>query len=124
MNSSQIDDMRSVERTMPTHSRSIIKHNKKKSIRSHVERVLKSGFLSNEDSLLLQNTLELMKILSKMKKFVFLCNSLKFIHDVYIIKTSGFLVFKIKLTLRGEIGKTCLIVKMKTLASIFLNYIF
>lgn len=67
MHSSQIDDLRSLERTMPTHFKSIMKRNKKKSIRSHVERVLKSGILSNEDSLLLQNTLELMKILSKLK---------------------------------------------------------
>ncbi|VVC29075.1 Rho GTPase-activating protein domain,Rho GTPase activation protein [Cinara cedri] len=65
--SSQIDDLRSIERTMPTHSRSSMKRTKKKSIRSHVERVLKSEFLSNQDSLLLQNTLELMKILSKIK---------------------------------------------------------
>lgn len=64
---SQIDDMRSIERTMLTHSSSPMKRIKKKSIKSHVENVLKSGFLSNEDSLLLQDTLELMKILSKIK---------------------------------------------------------
>lgn len=80
MQSSQIDDVRSIERTMLTHSRSIIKRNKKKSIRSHLEKVLKSGFLSNEDSLLLQNTLELMKILSKMKRFVFSYNSLNYLY--------------------------------------------
>lgn len=62
--------MRSIERTMHTHPRSSIKRNKKKSIRSHVEMIFKSGFLSDEDNLLLQNTLELMKILSKIKKFV------------------------------------------------------
>lgn len=55
---------------MEIHSRSTIKRTKNKSIKSHVERVLKSGFLSNEESLLLKNTLELMKILSKIKKFV------------------------------------------------------
>lgn len=62
--------MRSIERTMHTHPRSLLKRNKKKSIRSHVEMIFKSGFLSNEDNLLLQNTLELMKILSKIKRFV------------------------------------------------------
>ncbi|XP_022167812.1 uncharacterized protein LOC111031968 isoform X2 [Myzus persicae] len=65
--SSQIDDMRSVERTMQIHSRTTMKQTKTKSIKNHVERVLKSGFLSNEESLLLKNTLELMKILSKIK---------------------------------------------------------
>ncbi|XP_026822010.1 putative uncharacterized protein DDB_G0282133 isoform X2 [Rhopalosiphum maidis] len=65
--SSQIDDMRSIERTMQIHSRSTIKRTKNKSIKGHVERILKSGFLSNEESLLLKNTLELMKILSKIK---------------------------------------------------------
>ncbi|XP_025408491.1 uncharacterized protein LOC112682182, partial [Sipha flava] len=65
--SPQIDEMRSIERTMQTHSRSVMKRIKKKPIRSHVERILRSGFLSNEDSLLLKNTLELMKILSKIK---------------------------------------------------------
>lgn len=69
MFNSQIDDMRSIERTMPTHSRSPVKRNKKKSIKNHVDRVLKSDFLSNQDSLLLKNTLELMKILSKIKRF-------------------------------------------------------
>lgn len=90
MHSSQIDDLRSVERTMPTHSRSIIKRNKKMSIRSHVERVLKSGILSNEDSLLLQNTLELMKILSKLKRFVFPCNSPEIVHSVMVKITCWF----------------------------------
>lgn len=65
--SSQIDDMRSIERTMQIHPRSTRKQTKNKSIKSHVEKVLKSGFLSNEESLLLKNTLELMKILSKIK---------------------------------------------------------
>lgn len=65
--SNQIDDMRSIERTMQIHSKSTIKRTKNKSIKIHVERVLKSGFLSNEESLLLKNTLELMKILSKIK---------------------------------------------------------
>ncbi|XP_060863413.1 uncharacterized protein LOC132939977 isoform X2 [Metopolophium dirhodum] len=65
--SSQIDDMRSIERTMQIHSRTTTKRPKNKSIKNHVERVLKSGFLSNEESLLLKNTLELMKILSKIK---------------------------------------------------------
>ncbi|CAI6344929.1 unnamed protein product [Macrosiphum euphorbiae] len=65
--SSQIDDMRSIERTMQIHSRTTMKKPKNKSIKNHVERVLKSGFLSNEESLLLKNTLELMKILSKIK---------------------------------------------------------
>ncbi|KAL5244145.1 hypothetical protein ACI65C_011555, partial [Semiaphis heraclei] len=65
--SSQIDDMRSIERTTQIHSRTTMKRTKNKSIKNHVERVLKSGFLSNEESLLLKNTLELMKILSKIK---------------------------------------------------------
>ncbi|XP_015369043.1 PREDICTED: uncharacterized protein LOC107165363 isoform X2 [Diuraphis noxia] len=65
--SSQIDDMRSIERTMQIHSKTTMKQTKNKSIKNHVERVLKSGFLSNEESLLLKNTLELMKILSKIK---------------------------------------------------------
>jgi len=62
--------MRSIERTMQIHSRTTMKKPKNKSIKNHVERVLKSGFLSNEESLLLKNTLELMKILSKIKRFV------------------------------------------------------
>lgn len=66
---SQIDDMRNVERTLPTHSRSIIKRNKKRSIKNNAEKILKSGFLSNEDSSLLKNTLELMKLLSKVKRY-------------------------------------------------------
>lgn len=70
MYDAQIEDMRSIERTMPTHLKSSMKRNKKKSIRSHVDTVLQTGFLSIEDSLLLQNTLELMKILLKIKKFV------------------------------------------------------
>jgi hypothetical protein len=55
-----------------------MKRIKKKPIRSHVERILRSGFLSNEDSLLLKNTLELMKILSKIKKCVLKCNLYKY----------------------------------------------
>lgn len=61
--------MRIIERTMPTHFKSTVKRNKKKSVKSHVDKILISGFLSNEDSLLLQNTLELMKILSKIKRY-------------------------------------------------------
>lgn len=59
---------------MQTHPRTSMKRNKKKSIRSHVEMIFNSGFLSNEDNLLLQNTLELMKILSKIKRFVLAYN--------------------------------------------------
>lgn len=70
MYDAQIEDMRNVERTMPTHLKSSVKRNKKKSIKSHVDTVIQTGFLSFEDSILLQNTLELMKILSKIKKFV------------------------------------------------------
>lgn len=78
--------MRSLERTMPTHSRSTIKRNKKKSIRNHAEKILKSGFLLKEDSLLLQNTLELMKLLSKIKRFVSLfVDNLCTHFQVYII---------------------------------------
>lgn len=55
---------------MPTHSRSNMKKNKNKSIKTRMERILKLGLLSNEDSLLLQNTLELMKILSKIKRLI------------------------------------------------------
>lgn len=66
---------------MQTHSRSTMKRNNKKSIRSHVDRILRSGFLSNDDSLLLKNTLELMKILSKIKKFVIQCSSIKIFYN-------------------------------------------
>lgn len=69
-NTSQIDDIRWIERTMPISQNRTTKEPEKKSIQNHAKRVLKSGLLSNEDGLLLQNTLELMKILSKIKRYV------------------------------------------------------
>lgn len=58
-----------------------MKWNKKKSIRNHVDRILRSELLSNDDSLLLKNTLELMKILSKIKTFVFKCISVRIFYN-------------------------------------------
>lgn len=72
--------MRRIERTMATHSRSIVKQTKKKSIKQHVKNVLQSGFLSNEESVLLQNTLELMKILSKIKRYI-----IKATYNIYLV---------------------------------------
>lgn len=63
---------------MQMHSKTIMKRPKNKSIKYHVDRVLKSGFLSNEENLLLKNTLELMKILSKIKRFVLKFNHVQF----------------------------------------------
>jgi len=62
---------------MQIHPRTTMKQTKNKSIKNHVERTLKSGFLSNEESLLLKNTLDLMKILSKIKRFVLKYNNIK-----------------------------------------------
>lgn len=64
-----------------------MKRNKNKSIKTRMERVLKLGLLSNEDSLLLQSTLELMKILSKIKRLVLHVNIYfyKNVLDSYIV---------------------------------------
>jgi len=114
--------MRSIERTMQIHSKSTMKRTKNKSIKIHVERVLKSGFLSNEESLLLKNTLELMKILSKIKRFLLnYNNNLKIsINILFLI----FVVFKIKLIFKGEVEKMNLFVKMKRLINVYQSFIF
>lgn len=93
-----------------------MKKPKNKSIKNHVERVLKSGFLSNEESLLLKNTLELMKILSKIKRFIPEYNHIKFFFNILILI---FLVFKIKLTFIEDIEKMNLVVKMKRPTNVF-----
>jgi len=114
--------MRSIERTMQIHSRSAMKQTKNKSIKIHVERVLKSEFLSNEEGLLLKNTLELMKILSKIKRF--LLNYNNHFKKYPLIFYFLFLVFKIKLTFKGEVERMNLVVKMKRLINVYQSYIF
>ncbi|XP_050432898.1 uncharacterized protein LOC126840923 isoform X2 [Adelges cooleyi] len=77
MANSQIDEMRTMERTVQYAPRTHLKSNRKKSIKNYVEKILKSGLLPDNDCVLLQNTLELMKLLATIKSIQSQINNLR-----------------------------------------------